>query len=129
MEEIIRRLGDAELEIMQAVWAAEGPVSSVYVQQTLLGRRDWALGALMTALSRLCDKGFLRREKQGRNNLYAPLIDEQTYQQSEGRTILERLYGNSVTGLVAALYDGHAISNQDLAELRRFLEEKETGHE
>lgn len=86
MEEIIRRLGDAELEIMQAVWAAEGPVSSVYVQQALRGRRDWALGALMTALSRLCDKGFLRREKQGRNNLYAPLIDEQTYQQREGRT-------------------------------------------
>ena len=44
MEEIIRRLGDAELEIMQAVWAAEGPVSSVYVQQALRGRRDWALG-------------------------------------------------------------------------------------
>ena len=129
MEENIRRLGDAELEIMQAVWAAEGPVSSVYVQQALRGRRDWALGALMTALRRLCDKGFLRREKQGRNNLYAPLIDEQTYQQREGRTILERLYGNSVTGLVAALYDGNAISSQDLAELRRFLEEKETGHE
>ena len=104
-------------------------MTSPYVHEKLKGRRDWALGALMTALGRLCDKGFLRREKQGRNNLYAPLIDEQTYQQREGRTILERLYGNSVTGLVAALYDGHAISNQDLAELRRFLEEKETGHE
>ena len=101
MEETIRRLGDAELEIMQAVWAAGEPVSSTYVQQALRGRRDWALGALMTALGRLCDKGFLRREKQGRNNLYAPLIDERTYQQREGRTILERLYGNSVTGLVA----------------------------
>lgn len=129
MEETIRRLGDAELEIMQAVWAAGESVSSTYVQQALRGRRDWALGALMTALGRLCDKGFLRREKQGRNNLYAPLIDERTYQQREGRTILERLYGNSVTGLVAALYDGHSISDRDLAELRRFLEEKEAPHE
>ena len=92
MEETIRRLGDAELEIMQAVWAAGEPVSSTYVQQALRGRRDWALGALMTALGRLCDKGFLRREKQGRNNLYAPLIDERTYQQREGRIIRQLTY-------------------------------------
>ena len=49
--------------------------------------------------------------------------------QQGNRTILERLYGNSVTGLVAALYDGHSISDRDLAELRRFLEEKEASHE
>ena len=42
MEETIRRLGDAELEIMQAVWAAGEPVSSTYVQQALRGRRDGA---------------------------------------------------------------------------------------
>ena len=33
MEETIRRLGDAELEIMQAVWAAGEPVSSTYVSR------------------------------------------------------------------------------------------------
>ncbi|WP_298017230.1 BlaI/MecI/CopY family transcriptional regulator [uncultured Dysosmobacter sp.] len=121
MEQEIKRLGDAELEIMQAIWAAGEPVSSTCVQSALRGRRNWALATLMTALNRLCDKGFLRCEKQGRNNLYTALIDREAYQQQEGRTMLEKLYGNSVTGLVASLYAGKSINDADLAELRRFL--------
>lgn len=122
MEQEVKRLGDAELEIMQAVWAADGPVASTYVQAALRGRRDWALATLMTVLNRLCDKGFLRCEKQGRNNLYTAVIDRDTYQQQEGRTILEKLYGNSLTGLVASLYAGKSIDDADVAELRRFLD-------
>lgn len=121
MEQEIKRLGDAELEIMQAIWSVGEPVSSSWVQAALRGRRDWALATLMTALNRLCDKGFLRCEKHGRNNLYTALIDRETYQQQEGRTMLEKLYGNSVTGLVASLYAGKSIDDRDLAELRQFL--------
>ncbi len=127
MEQEIKRLGDAELEIMQAVWRAEGPVSASEVRAALRGRRDWALATLMTVLKRLCDKGFLLCEKQGRNNLYRALIPEETYQQQEGRTVLEKLYGNSVTGLVASLYAGKSIDDADMAELKRFLEEWEGG--
>lgn len=122
MGEKIKRLGDAELEIMQAIWAAEEPVNSTYVQTALTGKRDWVLPAILTVLSRLCDKGFLTSEKQGRSNLYTALIGEKEYQQSEGHTILEKLYGNSITGFVAALYDGKSISDDDVKELRVFLE-------
>jgi len=117
-----KQLGDAELEIMQAIWRMEGPVSSSQVQLALRGKRDWALATLMTALDRLCGKGFLRREKQGRNNLYTALISQETYQQWEGQTLLERLYGNSVTGLVASLYEGQSITDEDMEQLRRFLD-------
>ena len=49
----MKRLGDAELEIMLAVWAAGEPVQSTYVQEKLRGGRDWALPAVITALNRL----------------------------------------------------------------------------
>lgn len=127
MGQQIRRLGDAELEIMQAIWQADRLVNASEVRAALQGRRDWALATLMTVLKRLCDKGFLRCEKAGRNNLYRALIREETYQQQEGRTVLEKLYGNSVTGLVASLYAGKTIDDRDMAELKRFLEEWEGG--
>lgn len=117
-----KRLGDAELEIMQAVWGAGTAVNSAYIQEALVGKRNWALPTILTALSRLCDKGFLSSEKQGRGNRYTALIGEEAYRQSEGRSILEKLYGNSVTGLVASLYGGKTIGDKDLAELRDFLE-------
>ncbi|MDO4539949.1 MAG: BlaI/MecI/CopY family transcriptional regulator [Syntrophomonadaceae bacterium] len=118
----IKRLGDAELEIMQAVWAAGEAVNSARIQEALRGKRDWALSTLLTALNRLCEKGFLACEKQGRGNLYRALVEQEAYLQRESRSFLQKMYGNSVTGLVASLYDGKTISDSDMAELRRYLE-------
>ena len=121
----MKRLGDAELEIMLAVWAAGEPVQSTYVQEKLRGGRDWALPAVITALNRLMEKGFLACEKQGRNNRYRPLISEQAYKAAEGRSVIDRLYGGSLPNMVAALYDGRAIGEKDLEDLRRYLDKLE----
>ena len=118
----MKRLGDAELEIMLAVWAAGEPVQSTYVQEKLRGGRDWSLPAILTSLNRLADKGYLACEKQGRSNFYRALISENVYKAAEGRGLIDRLYGSSFTGMVAALYDGRAIGKDDLAELRQYLD-------
>lgn len=122
MNQEIKRLGDAELEIMQAVWDAGRPVNSAYIRSALAGKRDWALPTVLTVLARLCGKGFLSGEKHGRGNLYTAKISREAYQRREGRTILEKLYGGSVTGLVAALYDGKSIGRRDMEKLREFLD-------
>ena len=122
MEKKIRRLGDAELEIMLAIWEAEGPVTSPYVHEKLKGSRDWALPAVITSLNRLVDKGFLACEKQGRSNRYRPLVDEETYKAAEGRGLLDRLYGSSCRSLVASLVDGGKIGREELEDLRAYLD-------
>ena len=119
---MMRRLGDAELEIMLAIWSAGEPVSSSYVQEKLRGSRDWALPAILTSLSRLVEKGFLSCEKRGRGNWYTPLIRESDYKAAEGRGLIDRLYSGSFTGMVASLCDGRAIGEDDLAELRQYLD-------
>ena len=121
----MKRLGDGELEIMLAVWGEEEPVSSTLVQEKLRGRRDWALPAVITALNRLVEKGFLACEKRGRGNWYTPRISARDYKASEGRGLIDRLYGSSFTGMVAALYDGRAIGDSDLEQLRKYLDELE----
>ena len=121
----MKRLGDAELEIMLAIWGAGEPASSTYVQSQLKGRRDWPLAAVLTSLNRLVEKGFLAVEKQGRANYYRPLVSESDYKAAEGRGLINRLYGGSFTDMAAALYDGRAISREDLAELREYLDKLE----
>lgn len=118
----MKKLGDAELEIMLAVWSAGGPVHSAYVQEKLRGSRDWPLAAILTSLNRLVEKGYLACEKQGRTNLYRPLISENDYKTAEGRGLIDRLYGGSFTGMVASLCDGRAIGKNDLEELRQYLD-------
>ena len=121
----MKRLGDAELEIMQVVWGTNESVQASYVQEKLHGHRDWTLPAVCTAMNRLVEKAFLACEKKGRSNFYHALISEKRYKEEESRSFLDRLYGNSFTSLVAALYNGKAIDKEDLAELRKFLDELE----
>jgi len=121
----VKHLGEAELEIMQAIWGTKGSVRSSYIQEKLTEHRSWPLSAVVTALNRLVEKGFLSCQKEGRGNCYAALISEEEYRQAESKSFLGRLYGNSFTGLVASLYNGKAIGKEDLAELRRFLDELE----
>lgn len=125
MEKTVRRLGDAELEIMLAIWEAGEPVTSPYVHEKLKGRRDWALPAVITSLNRLVEKGFLACEKQGRSNRYRALVSEEDYKASEGRGILDRLYGSSCRSLVASLVDGGKIGRAELEDLRAYLDELE----
>lgn len=125
METTIRRLGDAELEIMLAVWSAGESVPSAFVQEKLRSTRDWALPAVITSLNRLVDKGFLSCEKRGRSNFYTPLIAEADYKAAEGRGVLDRLYGGSFKGLAAALFESRSIDKKDLEDLRRYLDELE----
>lgn len=115
-----KRLPDAELEVMQAVWSLEPPITAAQVQQNVPS--DWKATSVLTFLSRLCDRGFLSCEKEGRQNLYTPLVTRAAYLQRESRSFVERLCGGSVKNLVASLSDAGALTENDLDELRAFLD-------
>ena len=117
-----KRLGEAELEVMLAVWACPAPVTASRVQEEM--ERSWKLPTLMTVLGRLCQKGYLRCEKEGRSNFYRPLVTREEYREGEGRTLLRRLYGNSLPRLVASLHESGAVGEEELEALRRFLDEE-----
>ena len=122
-----QRLGEAELDIMLALWSGGGPLTSVEIRERMRGKRDWALSSLMTALDRLCGKGFVACDRSTRTNLYTPLVAEDDYRARESATLLERLYGNSLGSLVASLYAGKVIGPRELEELRALLDELEGG--
>lgn len=121
----IKRLGDAELEIMLAIWDSEEAVTSTYVLEQVRGKRKWALSTVMTSLSRLCDKGFLICHRDSGCNLYTPLISEAEYKEKESRSFLEKMYGNSFQKLVSSLYSSKVIEEADLKELRKFIDKLE----
>lgn len=133
MEEIYmcntpKKLGEAELEIMQVIWNSGGPVTSNYILKELQGKRKWQLSTLMTSLARLSDKGFVCCDRSAGNNLYSPVIAENEYKSGASRHFLEKLYNNSLQNMVATLYSSKAIKNSDVEELRNFLDELEAEH-
>lgn len=125
MGNMLKKLGEAELEIMQVVWNNESPVTSNYILRELQGRRQWKLSTLMTSLARLADKGFVYCDRSTGNNLYTSIISEEAYKTGASKHFLEKLYNNSIQNMIATLYSNKEIKNSDIEELRNFLDKLE----
>lgn len=121
-----KKLGDAELEIMNVLWRESGLVTSGHILDRL--ERKWALSTLMTALSRLAVKGFVSCDRSTRTNLYTALIREEDYKSAESRSFLERMFGGSARKLVASLYDSQSLTDEDISDLHQLIEELEAKH-
>ncbi len=117
----IRRLPDAELEVMNAVWNCEAPVARSDIEVLLNRTHPMAVTTLLTQLTRLTEKGFLRTEKQGRVNCYTPLISRHDYLACQSKRFVDTLCGGSMSTFAAALCDS-GLSREDLDELRALLE-------
>ena len=122
MAEPFRTLPDAELAVMQAVWACETPVKRAQISAILDKTHPMAPTTLLTVLSRLAEKGFLQIEKTGRSAEYWPLVTKQDYLARQGRKFYDKLCGGSLPAFAAALC-ASGLTAQELAELRELLRE------
>ncbi|WP_251205177.1 BlaI/MecI/CopY family transcriptional regulator [Acetatifactor aquisgranensis] len=118
----MKRLPESELEIMMIIWRHGEPVNRMEIEAQL--EKKVAAPTVLSFLNRLEAKGFVSVEKVGKVNWYTPLVAEEDYLQRESRSILRKLYRNSLKNFVTALYDGDALTQQDMEDLAEFLEEK-----
>ena len=121
MSNRIRRLPDAEQEVMQAVWACQVPVARTDIENILFKEHPMAMTTLLTLLTRLSDKGFIAITKNGRRSYYTPLISQEDYLASQSKTFFEKLCGRNISTFAAALCDS-GLTKEEIAELRSLLE-------
>ena len=122
MNPTIRRLPDTELEVMQALWASDTPVPRAQLEERLAQTHPMATTTLLTLLSRLSEKGFVRVDKEGRKSLYAPLVTREDYLAAQSRSFIQKLCGGSLSTFASALCDS-GLSKEELEELRELLKE------
>lgn len=123
----MKRLPDTELEVMKALWQS-GPNTPRATLEEALSAHRWASNTVNTYLSRLTEKGFVACQKQGKANLYTPLISQEDYLSFESRHIFRLLYNNSPKNFVAALAKG-GLNRREVDELRALLDELSGGPE
>lgn len=121
----MEKLPDAELEIMMIIWEAGESVNSDYIMEKLKGIKNWKRTTLLNLLTRLCGRGYLECGKNGKMNIYTPLINEKDYLDNASKSFFEKLHKNSLTSLIASLYDSKSVSKEDLEELEKFIREAE----
>ena len=126
MKDTPKRLPDAELEVMKALWQAGEPLTRAELEARV-AQHDWASTTMLALLARLEAKGCVAREKQGRGYLYRAALSRRDYLPVESRSALARLFEGSAKNLVAAMAESDALTDRDIDELEEYLAELKAG--
>ncbi len=118
-----RRISDAELHVMEALWAAGGPLTATEIAARIGPDRGWSLATVKTMLSRLTAKGALSHREEGRRFLYSPAIQRDSYVGSESRRFVDLLFGGRLSPLVARLAEEDALDEEEIAAIEAILKE------
>lgn len=121
---MLQRISESEMEVMQVIWEAAAPVTSAQIQAALGEKRQWKATTLLTFLARLCEKGILQAERQGKANAWSALISREEYRRMETMAFLKEVHHGSLKSFVAAL-NASELRPEELQELREWFQSQQ----
>jgi predicted transcriptional regulator len=122
--EMMKKLPDAEFDIMKVVWANEPPITTSDIMKQLGNEKEWKIQTIVSLMLRLVERGFLRSEKHGKERTYFPLISKENYLKFETGNFMKQFHDNSFLNLVNTMYDDKALTNDDIDELLKWAKER-----
>ena len=99
----MKKLPDAEFEVMKIVWQNDPPVTANIVMEQLGKKKKWKTQTVISLMLRLVERGFLRTEKAGRERLYYPVVSREEYLKFETGNFIKQYHDNSLLNLVNTL--------------------------
>lgn len=116
-------VSDAELEVLKVLWAG-GPATVRDVAAALRRqKRRLAYNTVLTLLSRLRDKGYVAADRRGTAHVFRPVVSREDLLGSSLTALAERVCDGTASPLVLALVRDNRFSAQEIAELRRLLDD------
>jgi BlaI family penicillinase repressor len=114
----------AELRVLEVLWD-KSPQSTHEIVEKLAKVQNWHSRTIKTLISRLVKKMFVGYEQEKNHYLYFPLIKKQEYQKKISGNFIHRVFGGKISPLVAYFAKQGKISNEDIQELKKILDELE----
>lgn len=118
MKDVETKITDAELAVMQVLWAAKEPLNLNQIKAAL----DKNGETTKTLLRRLCQKGAVGQEKR-EVYYYRPLVDQGKLGRYQTQRLIDKLYAGSAKAMVAALVEQGQLQAQDVAELQDMFQD------
>jgi len=120
----LKKLPDTEFEVMKVVWSNKSPITTSEIMKLLGNEREWKIQSVVSFVSRLVEKGFLRSEKFGKERTYYPLVSKAEYRKFETSSVVKQFHDNSFLSLVTTLYDDDALTDTDIDELLQWAKKR-----
>jgi predicted transcriptional regulator len=120
------KISAAESQVMEAVWRA-GQLTADEIVAEVGEPQGWGEATVKTLINRLLKKKALVSERSDGRTRYRPLVSRTDYVQGESQGLLDRLFEGQLSPLVAHYAKHKALSADDIARLKRLIEELDDG--
>ncbi len=117
-------LGAVEARFADIIWENE-PISSGELARRSEEMLNWKKSTSFTVLRRLCDKGFFQTEK----GIVTSRISRQEFYSVQSERFVEETFDGSLPAFLAAFTTRKKLNAEEVAELRRMVEEYEEDEE
>ncbi|MFZ2149316.1 MAG: BlaI/MecI/CopY family transcriptional regulator [Sedimentisphaerales bacterium] len=117
------KISESEWLVMQVLWS-KGPLTANEVVKQLTGKTKWKPKTIKTLITRLTKKGAVKFKKEGRMYRYYPAVSQAECVRMERRSFVRRVYGGTSRPMLASFLEDAELSAEDIAELKKILEQK-----
>ena len=117
---------DAELEILRIIWA-RGPSTVREVFEEMAKARNAGYTPVLKFMQIMMEKGLLKRTEAHRVHMYEATVPQEQTQRQLVRDLADRAFGGSPSSLVMQALAAKPASHEELAQIRKMLDEYERG--
>jgi BlaI family penicillinase repressor len=125
----IPKITDTEWEVMKVIWAGHPATAAEIIERLSAQDSSWHPKTVRTLLARLVQKKALGYEPQGRSYAYEPLVREKECVAAVSESFVARVFGGSLRPLLAHFVENQKLTEEDLRELEKLLEQKGADHQ
>lgn len=116
-----KKLFDSELKLMRLLWENE-PVSAKELSLIAADSIGWNKNTTYTIIKKLVEKKAIRREEPG--FICHSAILEKDARHAETVSLIGRFFGGSKKALFSALLEDETLSEDELQDLKKLINEK-----
>ena len=113
---------DKELEILQILWA-KGPSTVRQVNDLLNEHQPVGYTTSLKVMQIMHEKGLLSRSKSGKTHIYKAEVSQEAAQKDMLNKMIDRVFEGSAMKLVIQALGSKTPSEQDLKEIRDYLDQ------
>lgn len=119
---MIIKLFDSELKVMNVLWS-EGDTTAKHISDVLKEEVGWNINTTYTLIKRCIKKNAIERSEP--NFMCHAKIPKEDVQEAETNELIDKIYDGSVDKLFAALLGRKNLSSDEIARLKKIVEELE----
>ncbi len=114
------KLGTSESRFADIIWESE-PISSTELSRKSEEQLKWKKTTSFTVLKRLCNKGIF----QNNQGEVTSLISRDEFYSMQSEKFVDETFDGSLPAFLAAFTSRKRLTQEEVAELRRMVEEYE----